>query len=247
MPEPDATATTAQTGTRRLRDGVEEPFPAVDRLQVHVRDLDVRERAPAHGERERPAGIVGMHVNLERGRVPDDEHRVAERVELALDLVGVEPLALDDEGCAIAVLRKLRVERLDRRRRLSGGRRPRQRRAGESSCDPAEDLDEPRGARIDDAGLGQDREHPARPDDAVVPARDHCGEIVSGLGRLRELANRSQHRPFDRLPNRAVGGVACRAERGSEPVSGRERIRGTADDLREDHPRVAARAHQRRA
>ena len=76
-------------------------------------------RAPT--ERQRPPGIVGVDVNLQRRAVADDEQRVAERLELVLDRVGVEPRAFDDEDGAVAVARELLVEGLvgeARRRRL---------------------------------------------------------------------------------------------------------------------------------
>ena len=72
------------------------------------------------------------------------------------------------------------------------------------------------------------------------------------LGLLGQLADHRQHRPLDRLAHGAVGRVARRAERPRE----RERVDHgrvahdlgeAADDLGEDHARVAARAHQRRA
>ena len=51
-------------------------------------------------------GVVGVDVHLQRARVADDEHRVAERLELAFERVGVEPLALDDEARAVPVTRE---------------------------------------------------------------------------------------------------------------------------------------------
>ena len=75
--------------------------------------------------------------------------------------------------------------------------------------------------------------------------------VAGILGLLGELADHRQHRPFDRAPHRAVGGVARGAEgaadrRGVEQPGLAERLGGAAQDLGEDHARVAARAHQRR-
>ena len=60
-------------------------------------------------------GIVRVDVHLERGRIADDEQRVAELLELALEPVDVEPLTLDHEHGAVAELRELLVHRLDAR------------------------------------------------------------------------------------------------------------------------------------
>ena len=83
--------------------------------------------------------------------------------------------------------------------------------------------------------------------DAVVAARDRPPRGRRRLGLLGELADRGQHRPLDRLADGAVGGVARAAERGREVVGAAERLGGAADDLRQDHARVAAGAHQRGA
>ena len=64
---------------------------------------------------ERPARLVGVDVDLQRARVADDEQRVAERLELGLERVGVEALALDHEHRAVAVARELLVDRLEAR------------------------------------------------------------------------------------------------------------------------------------
>ena len=101
------------------------------------------------------------------------------------------------------------------------GRR-RARLARERRGDAADDLDEPGGAGVDDAGLAS---APAasracgRHDSS--PARDDRGEVAAALGRLGHLADRRQHRPLDRLLDRAVGGVARRAERAREVVASR--------------------------
>ena len=60
-----------------------------------------------------PPGVVGVDVHLERRRVADDEQRVAEPLELALERVRVEVVALDDEDRAVAVLGQLLVDRVE--------------------------------------------------------------------------------------------------------------------------------------
>ena len=69
---------------------------------------------------------------------------------------------------------------------------------------------------------------------------------------LGHLADHRQHGPLDRLPNRAVGGVARAAEgpcerRRVELLGLPDNLCEAAKDLGEDHARVAAGAHQRRA
>ena len=122
MPAPEATATTAHAcvvvGHR-----LQQPLLALVRLLVHVRDLDTGDRAARDAERERAPGIVGVHVHLERGAVADDEQRVPERLELGLELVGVELASLDDEHRAVAVARQLLVDRLEPELLLDLGRR----------------------------------------------------------------------------------------------------------------------------
>jgi hypothetical protein len=58
---------------------------------VHVRDLDTLDRAERGAVRQRSAGLVRVDVDLERGRVADDEKRVAELVQLRLQRLRVEP------------------------------------------------------------------------------------------------------------------------------------------------------------
>ena len=99
-----------------------------------------------------------------------------------------------------------------------------------------------------------------RPRERGLSAREHGAQqlVHVGLGRrkglrlLRHLADDGEDRAFDRLPNAPVGGVACRPQRLGDDarVDGlrlSEHFGGAADDLREDDPRVAARAHERRA
>ena len=79
---------------------------------MHVRDLDAVDRSDRGPERERGTGIVGVDVNLERRRVADDEQRVAQPLELRLELVPIESVPLDDEDGAMAVAGRLEVDRV---------------------------------------------------------------------------------------------------------------------------------------
>ena len=116
FPSPATTATTPLFA-RVERDERETPLPPL-LLLVHVRDLDSLDRARGRAERERGAGVVGVDVHLDRGLVADDEERVAEPLELRLEPVAIERLALDHEDGAVAVARGLEVDRVDAGRRL---------------------------------------------------------------------------------------------------------------------------------
>ena len=103
----------------------------------------------------RGARIVGVDVHLERAAIADDEQRVAEPLQLALERVGVERVALDEEGRAVAVARELLVDRVDAcLLGVDGGRLRRllARRRGDHA---AQDLGEPCSARVDDPGLAE--------------------------------------------------------------------------------------------
>ena len=130
--------------------------------------------------------------------------------------------------------------------------------AGDRGGEPANELDEARGARVDDAGLAQDLEllgssghrFLAALDQPLQQLRRVDRRACALLRRVGQLADHRQHRPFDRLAHGAVGLVARSAERARD--RGRvDRLRCaqhlgcTANDLREDHTRVAAGRHQR--
>ena len=80
-----------------------------------------RRRSSPRGdpERERASRVVGVDVHLERARVADDEQRVAEPLELRLERVRVEVVALDDEHGAVAEAGELLVDRVERQLVLS--------------------------------------------------------------------------------------------------------------------------------
>ena len=84
LPAPATTATTSLSADGASAHDVEKALLALLGLLVHVRDLDLLERADGGPERERRARIVRVHVHLDRGRVADHEQRVAERLELRL-------------------------------------------------------------------------------------------------------------------------------------------------------------------
>ena len=191
-------------------------------LLVHVRDLDPVDRPGLRADRERRAGIVGVHVHLERARVADDEQRVAELLELALERFAVEALALDHEDGAVADTRdsswwiaswlrcsidsaapreSARRPRPTRRRaRARGGRRRRRRRRRRPS------------APASCSGVRASASSPRRTRSSEQLAdRRRAGR--ARLGLLRQLADHRQHRPLDGAAHGAVGRVARAAER----------------------------------
>ena len=226
---------------------MQQPLLALLGLHVHVGDLDAVDDAARDRKRERASRVVGVHVHLQRGTVADDEERVAERLEVALEVVRVEVFALEDEDGAIPVARQLLVDRFDGDLVRHALGRCRDRLPAQHRVDAAHDLDEPGRARVDDAGLLQHRQHLARPRDGLVAGGDDRREVRIALRRLGHRADRGEHRPLDGLLDGAVGGVARGAERLREVVALRKRVGRAAHDLREDHARVAARTHQRRA
>ncbi len=132
----------------------EQPLFALLRLLVHVRDLDPVDRADPRADRERGAGIVGVHVHLDRARIADDEERIAELLELVFERVPVEVFALDQEDGAVAERRELLMNRLVAQVLLDR-RRLGDRLAGHGCCDSAHELDEACAAGVDDAGVLQ--------------------------------------------------------------------------------------------
>ena len=225
---------------------------------MHVRDLDAIDRPCRDPERERPSGVVGVDVHLQRIAVSDDEQRVAELVELRLERARLELVALDEEDGAVAVARVLLVDRLDGDVLGGHGRRRGQRLAADGRRDPPHDLDEPGAPRIHDSRLAQHVEQLRRTRQRVLAAgEDLREEIRHGrqprrLSLLRHLPDHGQHRPLDRPAHRPVGSVRRAPKRardcGHVDVLRRaERLGGTADDLREDDTRVPARSHQRGA
>ncbi len=247
-----------ERGEGRRSAALEQPFLALRGLDVHVRDLDALDHAERRAQGQRASGIVRVHVHLERGRVADDEQRVADLLEAALERVLVEPLALDDEHRAVAVLRELLVDRIEPERlRLD-------RRLGELLTDrtvdhPACDLDEPGTARVHDPRIAQDVEHLGRSREGVLPAREHDLQQLVGtqvamllpLALLGHLADDGEHRPLHGPLHRPVRRVA-RATEGTaqkgraDPFVLAEDLHEPADDLREDDSRVPARPHERR-
>ena len=207
---------------------------------------------------ERLARVVGVHVHLERRRVADDEERVADPLELTLERVLVELLALDDEHRAVAELGELLVDRVEAER-LRLDRSLGELLAGCAVDHPARDLDEPGASGVDDAGVAQDVEHLGRARDRVLAGGEDRAQQVVGrdatvllpLALLGHLADDGEHRPLDRALHGAVGRVAGATKRAAQQRRAHalvlaEHLDEPADDLREDHAGVPARPHERR-
>ena len=91
--------------------------------------------SPCRDEHRRgEVGLVGVHVDLQRRRVADDEHAVADLLEQRDELARVEPLAGDGEVRAVAVLARLVLGQVHRARRSASGARAR---AGRRRAAPA--------------------------------------------------------------------------------------------------------------
>ncbi len=89
----------AADGLRRWR---AEALVARLDLLAHVGDVEVGDDARVGEQRRRGVGIVGVDVDLERRLVADDQHRVAEPLELGDEAALLEPGAGDGEVRAVA-------------------------------------------------------------------------------------------------------------------------------------------------
>ena len=221
FPRPGHTATSpvssvASAGRRTL----EESFLALRRLHVHVRDLDALDDAERRAECERLSGVVGVNVHLERGRVADDEERVADPLELGLERVLVQAVPFDDEDRAVAELGQLQVNRIEAERlRLDG--RFRDLLPGRAVDHSARDLDETCATGVHDAGVAKDVEHLGRAHESILAACEHHPQEIVGaqapmllpLALLGHLTDDREHRPLDRTLDRPVRGIARSSER----------------------------------
>jgi hypothetical protein len=220
---------------------------------MHIRDLDAVDDTGGDAQAQSRAGVVGVHVNLDRAGIAHDEEGVPDALEPGFQGLQVEVFALDDKQGAVAVAGELLVNSVESERQLLGGRLG-QRFTGEARRQAADELEQARAARVNDARRAQDVEKLPRTRDGTLAALQEQPEEVLQrqvlacvrLGLIGELANDGEHRPLDRLTHRPVGGVGGRTEGGSD--RGRvdvlgivEHLRGTPDDLREDHPRVSTR------
>ena len=255
-------ATTATTPVLARVDGTSDSRRSRSLLLLaHVGDLDALDRARGGAERQRRARLVGVDVHLQRGLVADHDERVAEPLELRLEPVAIERLALDHEDGAVAVAGRLEVDRRPTPDGASaagaaGNASPltalaRPRRSSTSPAPPASTT--PASRRTSScSGVRATASSPCRTS-STSRAPSGSDSARAPLGLLRQLADDRQHRPLDRPPHRAVRSVGSATQRTSgqrrvDPVRRfHEDVGDAAHDLGQDHARVAARAHQRGA
>ena len=226
-----------------------EAILALRGLEVHVRDLDALEDSERRSRAQCCSGIVRVDVSLQRGRVADHEQGVAERRQVPLERRCVESVARDDEDGAVAEARGLLMDRIGRDR--FGLRDLGERLAGQMGGDPANDLDETGGPSVHDSRLAENLELVAGLRDGLVTSPDELREQLGQLGvvvSLRLLGERAAHgedRSFDRLSHRGVRRIRATPERGGNRAILGVALDRAADDLGQDHARVAACTEQR--
>ena len=257
LPRPGHTATRPVSSVCIVTPAAfEQPVLALRRLMVHVRDLDTLHDTEQCGGRKRGSRIVRVHVHLERSPVADDEQRIPELLERAFERFLVEILPLDHEDRAVAVLRRLQMDRVDAQR-LALNRRVGERLTGGSVNETARDLHQTGPTGIDHSCVSQDVEQLGGAGERNFTAREHRLEevgrrqptILLPFALFGHLANHRQHGSLDRALDRPVRRVARPPKGAAEPrgahiVRLAEHLHETADNLGEDDARVAASAHQ---
>ena len=118
----------------------------------------------------------------------DDEERVAELQELRLELLRIDAVALDEEGGAVAELRQLLVDRLERDR-LEQRSRLRELLAAHARGHAADDLDQARAAGVDDARLLEDVELLRRPREGDLAGGEHVGQQILDRGAAPAISS----------------------------------------------------------
>src|SRR6266851_4704789 len=228
-------------------------------LRRHVTDVELEQLAEAACQGDDPGRVVGVHVDLDELGLADDEHRVAQRLDLAPNEVELEALALDEELRAVAPTAFGQVER-DLRRFGLGGDPVDVERVGllERLQHALEDDLQPESAGVDDASVAQDLQLAGGLDDRRPGARRGGGDDAwhrgvgiagGGGGGAAGLPRHGEDGALGRLVDRTIGGVG-RLFEGIGELSRRQRAlaldgaRETAKDLGQDDPRVPTRAHQ---
>ena len=88
IPGPETTASTPVRAAREWP--LRQAGLALGDLRAHVGHVQARDLAGAGEDRDRRLRVVGVDVDLQRVRVADDEHRVAELLQRADSGAGVE-------------------------------------------------------------------------------------------------------------------------------------------------------------
>ena len=239
MPSPAATATTPHSGCDRE---AVAPSPRAARCAAPAaracpRRRSARPRRPLE-ERDRPVGIVGVHVNAQRRAVADDQHRVAD----LLDAGTYERSARGRRrrrrsSCSSGTSLSSCWGRASERRRRGARPRAALRLSAQRGEDARDQQRDPVAAGVHDAharaaraaARGRARPTPARPSSACSSdLGEHCVLLLVGrvgaearLAHVRELGRDAvRHLAHDR-DHRALGGIAHGASR-------RRRRRGRA-------------------
>ena len=227
-------------------------------LLLHVLDDHVEQGALRGAIADRLARVVDVHVHLDQARVPHHQRRVAHRVDRVADQRYVQVPTLDDELDVIVVHLVPGVRQRRRHRRL--GRRlgdHLDRLPPQIAHHALQDQRQSAAAGVHHPRVRQHLEQPRRLLDGLMATVDHLGQhhaqillrLRRDLGCLGRLADDGQDRPLDRLDHPLVGRLGGLAHRDRElPGIKRRQVLQLAGepapDLRQDHPRVAAGAHQ---
>ncbi len=226
-------------------------------LARHVADVELQQLAVSAGDADHARRVVGVHMHLHELGLTNHEHRVAKRLDVLADSLHVELLTLDEELGAVTPATFGQVHRDLRGLHLGWH--------GDDDVDFLDALEhaleddlQPETAGVDHARVAKDLqlawglEHRgARPRRRSgnhacrggVGSRRGDGGGPAGFSRDRE--DRALGRPVDRT----VSGVGRLFERGRQLLGlqrcpSLHRAGEAAKDLREDHARVAARAHE---
>ena len=140
--------------------------------------------------RDHPGGVVGVDVNLHQLGLPDHQHRVAHRLDLAADPLDVELGTFDQELCAVAPTAFGQIKHDLRWARRAGGRLEPERVGLLDRLEHAlEDDLQAEASGVDHAGVAEDLELAGGLDDGRPRARgrggDHAryaGVCVAGSG-----------------------------------------------------------------
>jgi hypothetical protein len=234
--------------------------PCSDRLLAHVVDVDLGHLAEGGRVGEHRRGIVHVHVDLEQLGVADDELAAALLRHPRLDRVAVEVLAVDQELSAVEVVRVVPVvgASLDVGLRLDGRVHGLELASLERGDEPFGEDRQPERPRVDHSGVLEHRQQLGRATHRGVDLGDrHLHDVVcrrSLAGRAARGASRvlhdGEHRALDGLTHRLVGRALGAGQSVGDDLSGHllGAVGGFAQPsqhLGQDHPRVAARSHER--
>ena len=263
-----ALAWTALSGSTGVTDGravaskgTGSGLADVTRLIVEVLDADAGEVAEREAIGDDRVGALVVDMDLDGAGVAGDEDRFAELLQPGPDAIDVEP-GLSRREQVHRLVPEALIGSSDEARatwRAAGRRRGLEDRlvadhvAERALEEPIEAL----AAGIDDAGLAQDGEHRWRPGDGPFRLLDRRGQHALHVGVAlgarhgghRRLPDDGQDGALDRLGDRGIGGLAAgrkgvREIEAVDPPTALDRLRHAPEDLAQDDPRVAARAHQ---